>query len=137
MFVHGKDLKLTNKMEANEYNCTVNLPLNLMPELMEEDRYDVKMQIFQFPVLVNHATTVHKLQGQTKESLYVTNYSYQRNWIYVALSRVQPNYGQCRQTFLRRRLDMSRNLYPHRLLLGMLRKFAQREPTPFDEDMIT
>ena len=76
MFVHGKDLKLTNKMEANEYNCTVNLPLNLMPELMEEDRYDVKMQIFQFPVLVNHATTImHKLQGQTKESLYVTNYS--------------------------------------------------------------
>jgi hypothetical protein len=133
MFVHGKGLKLTHEIEANEYNCTVNLPLNLMPELMQEDRYDVKMKIFQFPVLVNHATTVHKLQGQTKESLYVTNYSYQRNWIYVALSRVQTMDG----LFLRRRLDRSRNLRPHGLLLGMLRKFAQREPTPFDEDMLT
>jgi hypothetical protein len=104
-----------------------------MPELMEEDRYDVRMKMFQFPVLINHATTVHKLQGQTKQSLFVTNYSYQRNWVYVAFSRVQTMDG----LFLRYRLDRTRNLRPHGQLLKMLRIFAQRTPTPFDEEQLT
>jgi hypothetical protein len=75
LFTHGKKMELTYELTANEYNCSVDLPLNLMPELTQEARYDVKMKMFQFPVLVNHATTVHKLQGQTKESLFVTNYT--------------------------------------------------------------
>jgi hypothetical protein len=130
VFYHGKDMNLIHEVFANEYNCSVDMPLNLMPELMEEERYDVKMKIHQFPVLINHATTVHKLQGQTKESLYVVNYSYQRNWVYVAFSRVQTMDG----LFLRRRLDRSKNLRPHSQLLSMLKYFESRGPIPFDEE---
>lgn len=130
IFHHGKDLNLIHEVLPNEYNCNVDMPLNLMPELMKEERYNVKLKMYQFPILINHATTVHKLQGQTKKSLYVTNYSYQRNWVYVALSRVQTMDG----LFLRLRLDRSKNFRPHGRLLAMLRHFATKTPSPFDED---
>lgn len=133
MFLHGKDLGLTFELKPDNYPCRVNLPLNLFPEMMDEDRYEVRMNIHQFPALVNHATTVHKLQGQTKESLFVANYNYQRNWVYVAFSRVQTMEG----LFLRHRLDRSRNLRPHGQLLSMMRSFAHRAPAPFDEDQRT
>jgi hypothetical protein len=47
----------------------------------------------QLPVLVNNATTGHKLQGQTKKDLVVAVWSKRRNWNYVALSRVATRDG--------------------------------------------
>jgi len=45
--------------------------------------------LFQFPINIDTATTVHKLQGKTKESLVVTEFNYKEpNWIYVVLSRL-------------------------------------------------
>ena len=41
-----------------------------------------------FPVILNHATTGHKLQGKTVKTLVVAEWSAVRNWIYVVLSRV-------------------------------------------------
>ena len=44
----------------------------------------------QFPVNSNIATTGHKLQGMTKDSLIVHAWNYTfTNWIYVVLSRVR------------------------------------------------
>jgi len=43
----------------------------------------------QFLIVINHATTVHKLQGKTLDALVLAQMSRQRNWLYVALSRVR------------------------------------------------
>ena len=48
-----------------------------------------KTKIEQFSVLCNIATTGHKLQGMSKDSLIITDWNYQQNWIYVVLSRVR------------------------------------------------
>ena len=48
---------------------------------------NVKLQYL--PVLVNHATTGHKLQGKTVASLVIAEWSRVKNWAYVVLSRVK------------------------------------------------
>jgi hypothetical protein len=40
-------------------------------------------------VIVNHATTGHKLQGKTVKSLVIAQWSRVKNWAYVVLSRVK------------------------------------------------
>ena len=42
-----------------------------------------------FSVVVNHATTGHKLQGKTVESLVIAEWSRVKNWAYVVISRVK------------------------------------------------
>ena len=46
------------------------------------------------PVLVNHATTGHKLQGKTVASLVIAEWSRVKNWAYVVLSRVKTLEGR-------------------------------------------
>ena len=43
----------------------------------------------QFGVNSNVATTGHKLQGMSKDNLVVTDWNYDKNWVYVVLSRVR------------------------------------------------
>jgi hypothetical protein len=38
---------------------------------------------------VNHATTGHKLQGKTVQSLVIAEWSRVKNWAYVVISRVK------------------------------------------------
>ena len=45
--------------------------------------------MFQLPLLVNHATTGHKLQGKTMDQLIIAEWSKMKNWAYVVLSRVR------------------------------------------------
>jgi hypothetical protein len=54
---------------------------------------DLRVSLTQLPVLVNNATTGHKLQGQTKQNLVISVWSKKRNWNYVALSRVTTRSG--------------------------------------------
>jgi hypothetical protein len=49
----------------------------------------VDVTINRFPVLINYATTGHKLQGQTNTSLFISEWHYGANWPYVVLSRVK------------------------------------------------
>ena len=56
----------------------------------------------QLPILCNNATTGHKLQGATIETLFVHAWSNVRNWTYVVLSRVKTLNG----LFLRNKLDV-------------------------------
>ena len=115
-------IKREISIDPSDNVCIVNMPMEIYPG--SEDRYDTKMMMHQFPVLINHATTVHKLQGKTVESLYITNWSYQANWVYVALSRVRSLDG----LFLRKPLLRSKNFRPHGHLLRMLRHFRTKPP---------
>ena len=47
------------------------------------------MDLTQFPIVVNHATTGHKLQGKTLDRLVIAQWSEKKNWSYVAISRVR------------------------------------------------
>ena len=49
----------------------------------------IKMYGQQFPCVLNNATTGHKLQGKTVENIFVCNWNYTSNWVYVVLSRVK------------------------------------------------
>ena len=49
----------------------------------------IQMKAQQIPLLANSATTGHKLQGSGVDSLFVHNWSYITNWVYVMLSRVR------------------------------------------------
>lgn len=47
------------------------------------------LAIEHFPILVNYATTGHKLQGKSVNCLVVSEWSKAENWAYVVLSRVR------------------------------------------------
>ena len=52
-------------------------------------RVNTNIEFRYFPVIVNHATTGHKLQGKTVASLVIAEWSKKKNWAYVVLSRVK------------------------------------------------
>ena len=90
---------------------------------------DMKANIF--PIVVNNATTGHKLQGCSVENLFVHNWHYSTNWPYVVMSRVKTIKG----LFLRRPLlrDLKHFEVP-KGYLSLIKKFKMREPIQLDED---
>ena len=79
--------------------------------MLREATSDIRISIgnaaiTQIPVNSNIATTGHKLQGMSKNTLIVNNWDYKfANWVYVVLSRVRT----CKGLFLMRPLDMNMN----------------------------
>ena len=49
----------------------------------------MKIILTQFPILINHATTGHKLQGKSLNRLVIARWSNVKNWVLVVLSRVR------------------------------------------------
>jgi PIF1-like helicase len=82
-------------IQAKKLNCKVRatIPRNEINDIPLKVSVNFAMTITQFPVLVNCATTGHKLQGQTKDTLFIMVWSAVRNWNYVALSRVRTRKG--------------------------------------------
>jgi hypothetical protein len=62
------------------------------------------MKMEQFPINCANARTIHKLQGRSIENIVISNWDYQSNWVYVALSRVKKMKG----LFLRQPLRQSK-----------------------------
>ena len=65
------------------------------------------MQAFQLPMVVNTATTVHKLQGTGVDKIFIHCWHYCRNWPYVVLSRVKHMSG----LYLRKKIDTDLKKY--------------------------
>ena len=97
----------------------------------DKPRQAVKMRANQIPVIINNATTGHKLQGSGVDSIFVHNWNYSTNWPYVVLSRVKTLDG----LYLRKPLDrrLSKYAVPP-ALLRMLARLRQKAPTYWDED---
>ena len=106
------------------FNADIMLPEALRME--GNEREIVRMQARQVPILVNNATTGHKLQGATIDNIFVHAWRYEKNWPYVVLSRVTTLKG----LFLRQKLkyDPSKFAVPAGLR-RMLRKFEMNRPT--------
>jgi hypothetical protein len=85
-----------------------------------------------FPVLINHATTGHKLQGQTKSSLCISDWHYGANWPYVVLSRVTSLKGLFLLKPIRKEHDFSHDAR----LTRMLNRMRKREPEQYDPECV-
>ena len=81
---------------------------------------------YQLPLVVNHATTGHKLQGCTLKQILVDCFSYTTNWPYVVLSRVKTIKG----LFLRQPLKSNRDYSIPTKLLEMRRRFQKEKLIP-------
>ena len=55
----------------------------------QEIRVATTIELTQFPVVGNFATTGHKLQGKSLDALLIAEWSKVKNWAYVVLSRVR------------------------------------------------
>ena len=89
----------------------------------------ISMQGRQFACVMNHATTGHKLQGQTVSNIFICNWNYKVNWPYVVLSRVKTIKG----LFLQRPLntDISKYAMPQSYI-DFIRGFRNRETEYFE-----
>ena len=85
----------------------------------------------QLPLLINNATTGHKLQGSGVDTLFVHSWSNVTNWIYVILSRVRTRAG----LFCRKKLgkDLQQFSVPEGLR-RMLENFERLRPTNWSEE---
>jgi hypothetical protein len=89
----------TLKPQQNQFRILLSITAT-EPELLE-------MKTIQLPLISNTATTVHKLQGIGVDKLFVYSVCYQKNWLYVALSRVR----QLKGLILARRIDSNLDKY--------------------------
>jgi hypothetical protein len=124
-----EDSMKTFEVEPKTANCVAQYPMELLPGMVTLQKINITANVF--PLLVNHATTGHKLQGKTKQSLFVSSWSYARNWPYVAISRVRTHLG----LFLREPLDPSKDYsYDSRLkrMMDKMRKKAPLDPEQSD-----
>jgi hypothetical protein len=100
----------------------------------DDKRMYISMKMNQFSMNINHATTGHKLQGKSLNQLFISSWSYQRNWPYVLLSRVRTLNG----LFLRHKLKPavgkdSKDYTVPRELIKMMNLFkTNKRSTVFD-----
>jgi hypothetical protein len=113
-------------VEPESYNFTAKIPTPSAVRIKEGDRELIKMKGKQLPLLVNDATTGHKLQGSGVDNLFVHTWRNEQNWIYVVLSRVRTRAGLfCRKVLP---TDLSKMAVPQGLT-DMLKKLRERGPT--------
>jgi hypothetical protein len=91
----------------------------------------ITMQMVQFKLVTNFATTTHKLQGKSLDFLEIGEWSNLAGWPYVALSRVTTL--DC--LFILKDLPSHYNLSPHPDVSSMLMRLrANRSALPGDLD---
>lgn len=96
-------------LPTKKFTDQVKLPMNGNRQHITLE----ELEIVQFPMNLDEATTGHKLQGMTKSVLEIADYNYGENWIYVAMSRVRTSKG----LFLFKRLNRSKHIGPSAALL--------------------
>jgi hypothetical protein len=81
------------KIGCKKLTCMIRAPVPSVMGAPSSASINLTVQMHQFPIIPNYATTGHKLQGQSKDNLVVSVWSKKRNWNYVALSRVRTREG--------------------------------------------
>ena len=75
-----------------------------------------RIKLQHFPVILNHGTTGHKLQGRTMAELVIAEWSNMVNWVYVVVSRVRTLKG----LFLFKKIPENDNFAPPQNYLDMM-----------------
>lgn len=119
-------------VEPKNYTFQAEVPKPKLLQTKGKEREELHMKAVQLPILINNATTGHKLQGSGVDNLFVHNWKYVTNWPYVVLSRVRTSKG----LFFRKPLssDLTKYAVPN-ALHRMLEKFrSTRSPTYWSDD---
>jgi len=95
-----KNARRKFRLKPQKFSSAINFPITQDCNIKVGN-----VCITQIPINANIATTGHKLQGMSKDTLIVNNWNYKcANWVYVVLSRVRTRKG----LFLSRQLDISK-----------------------------
>ena len=120
----------TFQMTPTQMKFNAKFKVSALDKNKKNETKFVEMKATQVPIVVNNATTGHKLQGQGVESLFIHNWNYVTNWPYVMLSRVKTRKG----LYLRQPLskDLSKYKKPENLR-KMIDAMKSKTPTEFTE----
>lgn len=117
-----KNSTRTFRLTPQTFSATIKLPLT-----NDCDGLTIKVgnvRVSQIPVNSNIATTGHKLQGMSKDSLIVNSWAYGfSNWVYVVLSRVRTLSG----LFLNKPLDLDKDFEVPQNLVQFENRMQARE----------
>ena len=91
------------KPKQNTFDAKILKPEALRTK--KSPREKIRMRAIQLPVLINNATTGHKLQGAGVKQIFVQRWTYTTNWPYVMLSRVKTRAGLFLLVELKRKLS--------------------------------
>ena len=109
-------------LKPRTFSSTVQFPLSADCDGLKVSVGNVR--ITQIPVNSNIATTGHKLQGMSKDTLIVNSWNYGfANWIYVVLSRVRTLSG----LFLCKPLDLNRPFKVPKTLIDFEMRMKSKE----------
>ena len=109
------------KPKERYFNANILKPRAL--QVKDDNRETLKMKATQLPVISNHATTGHKLQGASRDELFIHSWSYTTNWPYVVLSRLRMSKG----LFIRKKLDANLSKYKVPQKLGTMIQWLKRK----------
>lgn len=100
----------------------------------KKNREKWTVRVVHFPLVLCWATTVHKLQGQSLDRLFIHSWKLSSDWIYVALSRLRTRAG----LFINKCLAFNPDSFkPHKNYLRMLSYFRTHKVRPdLDDDDI-
>jgi hypothetical protein len=114
------------KIQPQKFNFDCKYPL---PEEFHHGRVTtkiLKMKAVQLPFVSCTAVTGHKLQGATKDHLFIPFWHYgTKNWPYVMMSRVRTRAG----LFLGEPLNQDKDFEIDSRIPRMLRKFQAKTPS--------
>lgn len=105
-------------LKPKTQTCTIQMPCTLVPG---RDRMPATVKMTQLPVLINNATTGHKLQGKTLDMLFISHWNNAQNWSYVVLSRVRTLLG----LYLRSPIPNHYVFTPPPAMIAMLLQFEE------------
>ena len=118
-------------LKPQKYTFKVKILKPASLQTKGNERELIRMKAVQLPVIVNNATTGHKLQGSGVDSVFVHSWSYTTNWAYVMLSRVKTKKG----LYMRKPISKDLRLYAvPPALVRMLDRFRQYSPTFWNEE---
>jgi PIF1-like helicase len=120
-------------IQSIEYRRTVKILKPKQIQSKNHEREKVNMKFTQFPIILNNATTGHKLQGTGVQKLFVHEWKYSvKNWIYVVLSRVTTLSGLYFRTTLSR--DISKYAMPDNLTDFLLTMRSNHSPPKWTDE---
>jgi hypothetical protein len=126
---HIRPATFSLKPKQHTFRAKILKPRAL--QVKGDERELLQMKATQPAFVINNATTGHKLQGSGVDSLFVHNWSYVTNWVYVMLSRVKTRQGLfCRKPLSK---DLSKYAVPE-ALRNMIERFRTRAPTYWSDE---
>jgi PIF1-like helicase len=123
------------KPKATTFKAEISIPNSVILNHLQEIKDKIIVRFTQFPIIINVATTGHKLQGTGVDKLFVHTWRYDKNWPYVVLSRVKTFDGLYLRTALRKNNKTNYKLHPD--YISFITYFTQLSPLTVDYDSIT